>query len=140
ILSLFNWNVKDIIFLGVLPSILIIAIDLLMMHYLPSHLWDDGGINEKIFKEGSYQEILLLCLVIAIVEEVLFRGVIQSNWGIIVASIIFALVHIRYLSKILLFLSVVLLSFLFGIIFEFSNHNLLVVITMHFIVDFILAI
>lgn len=138
--KLVHWNLHDILLLSLLPAIGIILIDLLVMRYLPKEWWDDGGINEKIFKNGSYGEIFFLCLTISIAEEWLFRGVIQSNWGIVIASIIFAFVHIRYLSKILTFIAIVSLSFLFGLLFEWSGQNILVVIILHFLVDFTLAL
>lgn len=138
--KLFDWDLSNILFLGLLPACGVILIDIMAMRYLPKEWWDDGGINEKIFQNASYGEIFFLCLTISIAEEWLFRGVIQSNWGIIIASMIFAFVHIRYLSKIPTFIAIVSLSFLIGLLFEWSEQNLLVVIILHFIIDFVLAL
>lgn len=78
-------------------------------------------------------------MIVAISEEVLFRGVIQSVFGYIVASTLFALMHYRYFKKIVLFSLLVLLSFLLGFLFELTN-SLYVTIVFHFIVDFLLGL
>ncbi|WP_208588115.1 CPBP family intramembrane glutamic endopeptidase [Gracilibacillus suaedae] len=139
IASLFYWNFSDWIIFGVFSALIIILMDLLFMRICPKNWWDDGGINQKIFQEGSYTSIILLCFVIAIVEEFLFRGVIQTNFGILIASILFAVVHIRYLSKAVLFITIIGLSFWIGLVYHWTS-NLTVVITLHFLVDVILAL
>jgi uncharacterized protein len=116
-----------------------LAIDFLLMRYLPEHWYDDGGINEKIFQNRSIPHIFFLCLLIAFSEELLFRGVIQTHFGLFVASIVFALLHVRYLEKWFLFVMVVLLSFFLGYIYQRTN-SLWVTIFAHFLIDFILAI
>lgn len=136
---LFNWDVNEIFYYGVIPGFIIVSIDILLMKTFPKRYFDDGGINEKIFKSQSFISIFILTLTIAITEEVLFRGLIQSVFGYFFASILFALVHFRYLKKPVLLISVLLISFYIGFLFEQTN-NLLVTITAHFIVDFLLGI
>lgn len=138
-LSLWTFNIVDIFVLGSLVGVGVVVIDLVLLKYVPKHLMDDGGINEKMFQGRSTIHIFFLALLIATVEELLFRGVIQTHFGIWVASIVFALLHIRYLSKWLLLLSVVLLSFLLGFMYEMTD-NILVTIWAHFIIDFLLAL
>ncbi|MFD2655349.1 CPBP family intramembrane glutamic endopeptidase [Gracilibacillus thailandensis] len=139
IVALFSWNFSDWIIFGVFSALMIISLDLLLMKIFPKNWWDDGGINQKIFQEGSYIGIILLCFFIASVEEFLFRGVIQTNFGILIASILFAVVHIRYLSKVVLFIAIIGLSFWIGLAYYWTS-NLSVVITLHFLVDVILAL
>jgi len=69
----------------------------------------------------------------------LFRGVIQQHTNVWIASLIFALVHYRYLFNPFLFFNVTLLSFLIGLLYEYTA-NLYVTITAHFIIDFLLGI
>ncbi|MGA9288058.1 MAG: CPBP family intramembrane glutamic endopeptidase, partial [Anaerobacillus sp.] len=114
---------------------LIVLIDLLLMKIFPEDQLDDGGINERIFANLSLLHIFTLSLVIAISEELLFRGVIQTNFGLFIASGLFAIIHVRYLAKPVLFLSVVGISFMIGILFELTG-NVLVTITAHFLIDF----
>ncbi|MGP4041367.1 CPBP family intramembrane glutamic endopeptidase [Gracilibacillus sp. D59] len=137
--SLFYWNFYDWLIFGVFSAFVIVLLDLTLMRFFAKKWWDDGGINQKIFQQGSYTEIILLCLFIASVEEFLFRGVIQTNFGILIASILFAVVHIRYLSKMVLFIAIIGLSFWIGFVYHLTS-NLIVVITLHFLVDVILAL
>lgn len=75
---------------------------------------------------------------IAIAEELLFRGVLQTVFGFFSASVIFILVHFRYLNKPVLLISVIVTSFLLGFLYE-ATGNLYTVIVTHFIVDFLLG-
>ncbi|UTW69753.1 CPBP family intramembrane metalloprotease [Anaerobacillus sp. HL2] len=72
---------------------------------------------------------------IAFAEELLFRGVIQTQFGIIPASILFAIIHFRYLRKPILFIITVSLSFFLGWLYLVTE-NLLVPIFTHFVIDF----
>ncbi|MBX9670939.1 MAG: CPBP family intramembrane metalloprotease [Candidatus Obscuribacterales bacterium] len=46
-----------------------------------------------MFAEVNLSDILLIALVSGFCEEVLFRGVVQQQWGLIWASVIFGLFH-----------------------------------------------
>lgn len=125
--------------LGFMAGLVVVGLDLAGMKYFPPSYYDDGGINERIFQSLSIPRIFLLTALIAIGEEVLFRGVIQANWGIWVASGIFAVIHIRYLSHWYLFLNICLLSLFIGYIFEITG-SLWATILMHFIIDLLLGL
>jgi len=137
--NLFRFD-SSIYVIGIPNGILVVILDLFLMKVLPQSYYDDGGINEKIFQSRSVFEIIGLTLLIAFCEEVLFRGIIQTHFGIIVGSIIFALVHIRYWGHWFLIINIVILSFWIGAVYEFSDHHLLTTITMHFIIDLFLGI
>jgi uncharacterized protein len=137
--TLFQFDYKEIVYFGVVTGIIIILIDLILIVYVPDKYYDDGGINKRIFTNLSPIKILFLTLLISIAEESLFRGVVQSTFGYLVASIIFAIVHVRYLNKPVLLISVLFVSFILGYLYEITN-NLFVTITAHFIVDFILGL
>lgn len=135
----FHFHTSEIIYYGVIPGIIIVIIDLILINAIPKHFFDDGGLNEKIFQNRSVSDIFLLTLMIAISEEFLFRGVIQTTFGYVIASLIFALVHFRYLKKPVLLMSVLLTSFYIGYLFVLTG-NLFVTIIVHFIVDFLLGL
>ncbi|MGE8204365.1 CPBP family glutamic-type intramembrane protease [Heyndrickxia sp. NPDC080065] len=137
--NLFRIN-GSIITLGLSSGVIIVLLDTFLMKVLPSHYYDDGGINEKIFTNRSFIEIAFLAATIAICEEVLFRGVIQTNFGFIIASIIFAIIHLRYWGHWFLIVNILILSFWIGIIYELTNHNLFTTIVMHFTIDFLLGL
>ncbi|KRF63483.1 hypothetical protein ASG99_04980 [Bacillus sp. Soil768D1] len=137
--DLFIFNDLNILLFGIPAGIIVVLFDLFMMRVTPSSYQDDGGINERIFSSLSYSMIFVVALVVAISEELLFRGVLQTHLGLLWTSIIFAAVHYRYLFNWFLFLNVLVLSFFIGFLFEWTN-NLLVTITAHFLIDFILGV
>lgn len=133
----FKWN--EIFFYGICLALLVVTFEIFLYSVLPKYLFDDGGINQKIFENQSVGWIAVISIVVAVSEEMLFRGVIQVSFGYIFASSLFAIVHIRYLKKPILFILIVLLSFLLGYLF-FITENLLVTIVFHFLVDFLLGL
>ncbi|MBS8264729.1 CPBP family intramembrane metalloprotease [Mesobacillus boroniphilus] len=137
--ELFIWGDWNILSVGLLAGAAVVALDFILMKYLPKSYYDDGGLNERIFKNRSVIQIMLIAAMVAISEEILFRGVIQTNTGLIISSIIFAVVHYRYLFNWFLFTNIILLSFLIGYIYMVTN-NLVVTIVMHFFIDFILGL
>jgi uncharacterized protein len=137
--SMIYWDFHQIIVFGLIPALLIVIIDIILMKNLPRKFYDDGGINERIFKGRSALQILSIVFVVAISEELLFRGVIHSSLGYVIGSLSFAFVHVRYLRKPALFISILFVSFLIGYMYEITG-NLLVTIVAHFFVDFLLAL
>lgn len=128
-----------IISIGVPAGLAVVTADILLMKWLPSSYYDDGGLNERIFRNRNLVHILFIALFVASSEELLFRGIIQTKVGLILASIIFAIIHYRYLFNWFLFVNIVLLSFFIGLIFEWTD-NLVVTIVTHFVIDFLLGV
>lgn len=138
-LNYLRWNDIHIVTVGVTTGVIVVLTDLALMKWLPSSYYHDGGLNERIFQNKSVFQIALIAFIVAISEEMLFRGIIQTKIGLILASLVFALVHFRYLFNWFLFLNICLLSLLIGAIYQISN-NLAVTIVMHFVIDFLLGI
>ncbi|WP_339167880.1 CPBP family intramembrane glutamic endopeptidase [Brevibacillus sp. FSL L8-0520] len=90
------------------------------------------------FFPGSIGGTFVLCCVIGIGEEWLFRGVVQPVIGNVWTSVLFTLVHVRYLSKPLLVGSVFVTSWLLGWLMETSG-SLLPSILAHIVIDLLLA-
>lgn len=128
-----------ILLIGVPAGVAIVIADILLMKWLPSSYYDDGGLNERIFRNRSILHIAWIAAFVAISEELLFRGVIQTKVGLIFASLIFAVIHYRYLFNWFLFTNIVLLSFFIGFVYEWSN-NLALTMVMHFTIDFLLGL
>lgn len=137
--GLFRLKDWDIVTIGGSAAALVILFDILMMKLLPDSYRDDGGVNERIFKSLSIPMIFVVALSVSLSEEILFRGIIQTHAGLFWSSLIFALVHYRYLFNWFLFVNITVLSFFIGLIFEVTD-NLLVTIFTHFLIDFILGI
>ncbi|HLR54058.1 MAG TPA: CPBP family intramembrane glutamic endopeptidase [Pseudogracilibacillus sp.] len=137
--ALFQWELDQILMYGVFPALGLVVIELIIYSILPPHLFDDGGINERIFKDQSITWIICICFIVAVSEEALFRGVIQTSFGFIFASSIFALIHVRYLKKPILFIFILVTSFGIGYLY-YQTGNILVTMTFHFIVDALLGL
>lgn len=136
---LFVWNPKEIIILGGGIACIIVLIDLAYTKLLPEEWLDDGGINDRIFRGISIPHLFFLTLLIGTSEELLFRGILQTKVGLVYASIVFAVLHIRYLKKPFLFIFVLFISVVFGSLFLWTG-NILVTIFAHFLVDFIMGL
>ncbi|OZM57239.1 hypothetical protein CIB95_07180 [Lottiidibacillus patelloidae] len=134
-----NFNVNQILIYSIPTAALVIIIDIIISKQVPKQLIDDGGINQRIFQHLSLSNIILLSATVSIVEEFVFRGVLQVKFGLVLASIIFALLHFRYLKKVVMLTLVVAISFLLGLLFYWTN-NLLVTIVTHFLIDVTLGI
>ncbi|MDF2946979.1 MAG: protease [Bacillales bacterium] len=136
--SLFKFDMYNALTFGVGIGLLIILLELAVSRLFPKEWLDDGGINEKIFSNRTLFEVFLIAAIVSVSEELLFRGILQTTFGLIWSSSIFALIHFRYLNKPILLFFVVLISFVFGWIFEFTD-SLWTTIIAHFLVDFILG-
>ncbi|WP_108671090.1 CPBP family intramembrane glutamic endopeptidase [Peribacillus acanthi] len=137
--ELFRWDFEQIVVIGGLSGLLIVSLDIVFMKFLPERYHDDGGINKRIFGSLSYPMIIIVAFVVAIAEEILFRGILQTTFGLVLTSIIFSIVHYRYLFNWFLFINIVLLSFFIGFLYEWTG-NLNVTIFAHFLIDCILGI
>ncbi|MGD7007958.1 CPBP family intramembrane glutamic endopeptidase [Metabacillus sp. 84] len=118
---------------------LAVAADYAVTNKVPAGWYDDGGVNEKLFRSCSIPHIALMAAIIAFTEEWLFRGVLQNEFGLLAASLTFSILHLRYLTKPLLFAMVTAVSLLIGLLYEMTD-NLFAVMTAHFLIDFIFGI
>ena len=130
---------QSILTIGGVSGIVVVGFDLLFTKIMPPHLTDDGGVNDRIFQNRNMIQIAIITCGIAFCEEILFRGILQTSFGLIVSSSLFAIIHIRYLFNWFLFLNITLLSFFIGYIYVFTE-NLSVTIFMHFLIDFLLGV
>lgn len=136
--ALFKWDLFQIVVIGGGSALIIISFEMWLEKISPKNTFDDGGINERVFRNQGIIHIFILTMVIAFSEELLFRGVLQTHFGIFPASILFAIIHFRYVRKPILFTITVLLSFFLGWLYLLTD-NLLVPIFCHFMIDFILG-
>ncbi|MBY0122554.1 CPBP family intramembrane glutamic endopeptidase [Bacillus sp. S/N-304-OC-R1] len=139
VLSLFELKDINILLIGGSAGLAVVLLDLIFMKILPPSYYDDGGLNERVFRNRGVLHMAVIAAIVAFCEELLFRGIIQTHVGLVITSLIFAVIHYRYLFNWFLFLNVVVLSFFIGYIF-FITENLFVTIFMHFIIDFLLGL
>jgi uncharacterized protein len=138
-IDLFQWKDKNILIYGATAALIVVTIDTILTKILPEHVYFDGGLNERIFQNRNVLHIAFIASLVAFSEEILFRGVIQTHFGLIVTSILFAIIHYRYLFNWFLFINIILLSFFIGYLYEITG-NLSVTIFMHFLIDFLLGL
>lgn len=136
--NLFGFDQTRLWMWGSVAGIAVVALDLGLVRWLPEKMLDDGGINQLLFAGRSPVHILFIALVAAFVEEMFFRGAVQHWLGVWGTSILFLLVHTRYLRRWVLALMLGLISLLFGWMVEWSG-VLAPAIIAHAMVDFLLG-
>lgn len=139
ILSMFTFQGGYSIFVwGSIFALAVLGVDVLISRWVPKDVSDDGGINEMIFGNRAVWHIALISFIVAVCEEILFRGAIQHAWGPYWTSILFAAIHIRYLQHWLMTGMVFSISYGLGWIYM-QTGSLWTPIVAHFIIDFVMG-
>lgn len=131
-------KINDALIWGAGFALIVVSIDLMLTRWVPEHVIDDGGINERIFKNRPIWHIALISLIVAVCEEILFRGAIQHALGPYWTSILFAAIHIRYLQHWLMTGLVFSISYGLGWIY-IETGTLWTPIMAHFMIDFVMG-
>ncbi len=139
ILTIIPENVYQSLLYGIIFAFIAISIDIFLAWILPEEMLDDGGINEKLLKNMPIWHIFIIANVVGFIEEFLFRGAIQPTLGLWLTSMIFTLIHFRYLKKIVLIIVTLLLSLGLGWLTQHTGSWFSSYIA-HTLIDFILGI
>lgn len=126
------------VYWGVGLAAAVIAADLLISRWVPEEVSDDGGVNEKLFGNRPLWHIVVLCFIVSVCEELLFRGALQHWMGPYWTSILFALIHVRYLRHWLMTGLVFSISYGLGWIYLQSG-TLWAPIIAHFVIDLVMG-
>jgi uncharacterized protein len=118
---------------------LVLLADTALSRWIPEDVTDDGGVNDKLFRNRPLWHIAVMCFIVALCEEMLFRGAIQHMIGPYWTSIIFAAVHVRYLKHWLMTGLVFSISYGLGWI-AIQTGTLWTPIAAHFIIDLIMGL
>lgn len=110
------------------------AVDFLVSRITPEEVMDDGGINNMLFQHRPVWHIIVISAVVAVCEELLFRGAVQHAFGPYWTSILFAVIHVRYLKHWIPTGWVFLSSYGLGYIYIHSG-TLLAPVLCHFMID-----
>lgn len=113
---------------------IMLAVDFLLTYVVPEESMDDGGINQLLFGKRPLWHIVLIAAVVSICEELLFRGAVQHSFGPYWTSILFAVIHVRYLRHWIPTGWVFLSSYGLGYIYIHSG-SLWAPILCHFFID-----
>ena len=116
----------------------VLAADLAVSRWVPADVTDDGGINERLFGGRAIWHIALISFIVAVCEEMLFRGAVQHAIGSYWTSILFAAIHVRYLRHWLMTGIVFSISYGLGWIYEHTG-TLWAPIAAHFVIDLVMG-
>lgn len=132
---------KELVFVywGVGLAAAVILVDLLISRFVPEEANDDGGVNERIFQNRPIWHIAVISFVVAVCEELLFRGALQHAIGPYWTSIIFATIHVRYLKHWIPTGLVFSISYGLGWIYIQSG-SIWAPIIAHFLIDLIMGL
>lgn len=122
------------VFWGLGLAAIMLLVDFLLTYIVPEESMDDGGINELLFANRPFWHILLIAAIVSVCEELLFRGAIQYALGPYWTSILFAVIHVRYLRHWIPTGWVFLSSYGLGYIYIHSG-SLWAPIICHFVID-----
>ncbi|MFL1672283.1 CPBP family intramembrane glutamic endopeptidase [Paenibacillus dendritiformis] len=120
-------------------AVVVVLVDIAVSQFVPEEMTDDGGMNDKLFGKRPVWHIVVICLIVGICEELLFRGAVQHAFGPYWTSILFAAIHVRYLRHWLPTLMVFLISYALGTVYEWTG-TLWAPIAAHFFIDLIMGL
>lgn len=138
LISVLPNKIIDDLQIALMFSALVVVVNIILSKVLPKEYLDDGGINEKLFSNLPLWHIAIISIVVGFNEELLFRGALQSIVGVIITSIIFTLIHFRYLNKIVLLIYTFLTGLGLGILAYYTEW--FTAFLAHVIIDFILGV
>lgn len=134
--------------LTVLTAALLIAfnfiLDIIARRHFPMRWWWDETFF--LFLRFSYGHLLLFLLLVAMSEEILFRGVVlpfitelvhSPLVGLVLASYLFAVVHVQYDRKPVLQVAVFFFGIVLSLLYMYTG-TIWSAILAHFLYDFIL--
>ncbi|CAM4224994.1 CPBP family intramembrane glutamic endopeptidase [Paenibacillus tarimensis] len=117
----------------------VVAVDLILSRWIPEEAADDGGVNERLFRRRPVWHILVISFVVAVCEEMLFRGALQHAFGPYWTSILFAAIHVRYLRHWIPTGLVFSISYALGWIY-IQTGTLWAPIAAHFAIDMVMGL
>ncbi|MEK5027291.1 CPBP family intramembrane glutamic endopeptidase [Paenibacillus sp. FSL M7-1046] len=90
-------NSVNFVYWGLGLAGIMLIVDFILTYIVPEESMDDGGINQLLFGNRPLWHIVVIAGVVSVCEELLFRGAIQHGLGPYWTSILFAVIHVRYL-------------------------------------------
>lgn len=132
-------SITNVFLWGVALTVVAVCVDLVLSKFVPEEISDDGGVNERIFGTRAVWHIALISFVVAVCEELLFRGAMQHAFGPYWTSIIFAAIHVRYLKHWIPTGLVFSISYGLGWIYIQAD-SIWAPIIAHFLFDFIMGL
>lgn len=125
------WNLHAFLW-GLGGAMVLLAASGLVLWTSPALREAMAALDALILRPLLVRDAIVLAVLSGVGEELLFRGVIQAEWGIIPASVLFALLHIPERRLWIYGLWALFAGLFLGNLYSWSN-NLLVPMLVHII-------
>jgi CAAX protease family protein len=110
------------VLLGVSSAVATVSLGLLAYRLLPVLREIAAELAPRLVDGASYGGLALVAVFSGVGEETFFRGAIQQEFGLVVASLVFGLVHVGPDRRYLVWtVWAVLAGFLFGTLYEVTG-------------------
>jgi membrane protease YdiL (CAAX protease family) len=103
-------------------AVVTVSLGLLAYRLLPALRQIAGELAPRLVDGADFGSLILVAVFSGVGEETFFRGAVQQEFGIVVASLLFGLVHVGPDRRYLLWtLWAVLAGFLFGGLYDLTG-------------------
>lgn len=132
-----QWSLLMIIYTGLITGIGIRLLSLIISEAWPNYQEIIEGTVLRSLEGIDNWDLILLSLLPAIVEEMFFRGLLQSFFGIFFSSLIFAMLHWGFVKKLWIYgVHALIISLFFGWLY-LTTGSLLTTVIAHFTNNFL---
>ena len=108
--------------LGALTVVLSVTSGLLLYRLVPVLRQIADELGPRLVEGASNQNLILVSLFSGVGEEVFFRGAVQQEFGLLVASLLFGVVHVGPDRRYLLWSAwAVVAGLIFGLLYDFTG-------------------
>lgn len=108
--------------LGIMSPLVTVSLGLLAYRLLPVLRTIAEELAPRLLEGASRGTLVLISVLSGVGEEVFFRGVVQQEFGLVVASILFGVVHVGPDRRYLVWTVWALLAgFLFGVLYDVTG-------------------
>jgi uncharacterized protein len=108
--------------LGALTAVLSVSSGLLLYRLVPVLRQIADELGPRLVEGASNQNLVLVSIFSGVGEEVFFRGAVQQEFGLLVASLLFGVVHVGPDRRYLLWsVWAVVAGLIFGLLYEFTG-------------------
>jgi CAAX protease family protein len=110
------------VLLGTLTAVSTVSLGLLAYRLLPVLREIAAELAPRLVDHADRSSLVLVAVFSGVGEETFFRGAIQQEFGLVVASLVFGLVHVGPDRRYLVWTAwAVLVGFLFGALYEVTG-------------------
>jgi membrane protease YdiL (CAAX protease family) len=121
-LRFFGHSVASSVLLGSLAAVATVSLGLLVYRLSPVLREIAEELAPRLVDGVDRGSLVLLALFSGVGEEIFFRGAVQQEFGLVVASLVFGLVHVGPDRRYLVWTAwAVLAGFLFGSLYEVTG-------------------